>query len=73
MAKKLLKVYKIFARSRDGQGYECELCCDPENIQTSLDKHMTNKGWNQYGYKVVTATEPESIHIEVDFNEFPAN
>ena len=62
----ILNVYKILARSDDGQSYEYELCCDINDIQKSLNNHLNQKslnnhlnkkGWTQYNYKVVRFEE----------------
>ena len=45
---KILNVYKILARSDEGHSYECELCCDINDIQKSLNHHLNKKGYPWY-------------------------
>lgn len=40
----ILNVYKILARFANGHSYECELCCDINDIQKSLNNHLNKKG-----------------------------
>ncbi len=61
----ILNVYKILARSDDGQPYECELCCDINDIQKSLNNHLNKKGWTQYNYKVVRFEEVKTKLIDL--------
>ena len=37
----ILNAYKILARSDEGHSYECELCCDINDIQKSLNIHLS--------------------------------
>ena len=61
----ILNVYKILARSDEGQSYECELCCDINDIQKSLNNHLNKKGWTQYNYKVVRFEEVKTKLIDL--------
>ena len=61
----ILNVYKILARSDEGQSYECELCCDINDIQKSLNHHLNKKGWTQYNYKVVRFEEVKTKLIDL--------
>lgn len=61
----ILNVYKILARFADGHSYECELCCDINDIQKSLNNHLNKKGWTRYNYKVVRFEEVKTKLIDL--------
>jgi|SaaInlStandDraft_4_1057021.scaffolds.fasta_scaffold51105_3 hypothetical protein len=46
------RMYDITAVSKDNQRYICKLNCIPGKEQEELDKHMKEKGWEIYDYKI---------------------
>ena len=60
-------MYKINAKSSDGQGYECVLDCNEINIYEEFKKQIDKKGWGHYQYKIVAYTE--IVKTENDTNK----
>lgn len=69
MTNNILNVYTMIGESKDGQKYQVELVCEDGTQKQTYIAHIEKIGWTHYGYELSSYYSPESIHINLRFEE----
>lgn len=64
--KKLLEVFVMMGESKDGHQYQTELVCESGKEKEAFASHIVNKGWDHYGYELLSFEKPKTTHIDLE-------